>query len=462
MIHKWKWIRRLKKAILFRVANYILVGLMGMLIAFVFSDLTAKFLSGNYQHIRLIFLQIIVTLLITCFVIPVLKYKEDNLMEKQGGEADVAFFKEFLDQKNYSISEKDYGMYMNILWGDFPTYRMNLVFMMSYFIAGTITVLVSVGIIAYYHIGFALMAIVTSATVLNLPLLFQEKLEERNEEKLSRKDDVVENMKNIFANVEYIRLQKQKSIIRSILAPAQDKYAEASISYGKLENVSTYLVNAVLLCIEIGIYAIGCYMISLGKVDLAVFVKVVLMISVTKNGVSWLIEGAQSIHDMKSSRKRIEAVLLTNDRAAGESLIGVHNLILKNVCFAYAQSNAQIAYPDIVLEEKNVYHLVGKNGAGKSTLLKALAKYYFDYEGDIWVNGEQKLKDIDERDWHRFVAFIPQKPLLFHMSVKDNIILGNTDVDWELYERLMNDFRIKEIEDKIVGFGGEGVSGGEA
>ena len=291
MINKWKWIGRLKKAIIFRVTNYILVGLMGMFIACFFSDLTDKFLNGNYQHIELIFFQIVAVLLITCFVIPVLQYKEANLMEKQGGEADAAFFREFLDQKNYSISEKDYGMYMNILWGDFPTYRMNLIFIVSYFTAGTITVLASVGIIACYHIGFALMAIVISITVLLLPLLFQKKLERRNDEKLSQKDVVVENMKNIFANVEYIRLEKQKSMVGSILRPVQDRYAGAIISYEKLKSVLTYLVNAVLLCIEILVYGAGCYMISLGNINIAVFVKVVLMISVTKNGVSWLMEG---------------------------------------------------------------------------------------------------------------------------------------------------------------------------
>lgn len=153
---------------------------------------------------------------------------------------------------------------------------------------------------------------------------------------------------------------------------------------------------------------------------------------------------------------------MKNEEANGEALSSLHKIILKNVCFEYAGSNTRIEYPDLVLEEKNVYHLVGINGAGKSTLLKILAKYYYNYEGSILVNGEQKLKDIDERSWHGFLAFIPQKPLLFHMSIRDNILLGNREADRDLYEKLLDDFRIKELEDKIVGFGGEGISGGEA
>ena len=462
MVNKWKWIGRLKKAILFRGANYLLIGFMGMIIAFVFSDLTDKFLNGNYQQIGWIFFQIIMVALVNCFVIPVLQYKEANLMEKQGGEADVAFFKEFLNQRNYSIPEKDYGMYMKLLWGDFPTYRMNLIFLVSCLGAGTITVLASVGMIACYHAGFALMAVVISVAALLLPLLFQKKLEGRNEKRLSQKDAVVENMKNVFANVEYIRLERQKSIVRSLLRPVQDKYAESVISYEKLENALTYLVNAVLLGIEIAVYGAGCYLISQGSIDLAVFVKVVLMISVTRNGVSWLMEGVQSIHDIKNSQKRIETIILENGGGKGEPGDSLHKLVLKNVSFSYAESDTGIQYPDLVLEEKKVYHLVGKNGAGKSTLLKILEKYYYGYEGDILVNGEQGLKDIDETYWHHLVAFIPQKPLLFHMSVRDNVLLGNRNVDRDLYEKLMNDFRIKGMEEKTVGFGGEGISGGEA
>ena len=153
---------------------------------------------------------------------------------------------------------------------------------------------------------------------------------------------------------------------------------------------------------------------------------------------------------------------MKNEEANGEALSSLHKIILKNVCFEYAGSNTRIEYPDLVLEEKNVYHLVGKNGTGKSTLLKILEKYYYGYEGDILVNGEQGLKDIDETYWHHLVAFIPQKPLLFHMSVRDNVLLGNRNVDRDLYEKLMNDFRIKGMEEKTVGFGGEGISGGEA
>ena len=279
---------------------------------------------------------------------------------------------------------------------------------------------------------------------------------------LSQKDEVVEDMKHVDANVEYIRLERQKSIVRSLLRPVQDKYAESVISYEKLENALTYLVNAVLLGIEIAVYGAGCYLISQGSIDLAVFVKVVLMISVTRNGVSWLMEGVQSIHDIKNSQKRIETIILENGGGKGEPVDSLHKLVLKNVSFSYAESDTGIQYPDLVLEEKKVYHLVGKNGAGKSTLLKILEKYYYGYEGDILVNGEQGLKDIDETYWHHLVAFIPQKPLLFHMSVRDNVLLGNRNVDRDLYEKLMNDFRIKGKEEKTVGFGGEGISGGEA
>ena len=339
---------------------------------------------------------------------------------------------------------------------------MNLLFIVSSFSAGIITVLTSVGIIAYYNISFAVFAIVISIMVLILPLVFQKKLEEKNEDTLSKKDDVVENMKNIFANIEYIRLEQQKSIVENILKPVQSKYSESLISYEKLKSVLAHLINGVLLCVEILVYAVGCYMISLGNIDIAVFVKVVLMISVTKNGVNWLMEGIQSIHDIKNSQKRIKKIMLKGTEDSGKALDGIHNLKLENLSFKYEENNTKITYPYLVLEEKNIYHLVGKNGIGKSTLLKVLGKYYSGYEGSILVNKSQELKDVNEKDWYRLVAYIPQKPLLFHMSIKDNILLGLRDVDWELYEKLMNEFGLKKIEDKMVGFGGEGVSGGEA
>jgi tungstate transport system ATP-binding protein len=67
--------------------------------------------------------------------------------------------------------------------------------------------------------------------------------------------------------------------------------------------------------------------------------------------------------------------------------------------------------------------VIGPNGAGKSTFLLTLADLIKPVQGQILFN-ERSIKDWDELEYRRRIAFVFQDPLLMDMSVQDNIALG--------------------------------------
>ncbi len=74
--------------------------------------------------------------------------------------------------------------------------------------------------------------------------------------------------------------------------------------------------------------------------------------------------------------------------------------------------------------------LVGPSGAGKSTLLAVLLGFVVPVCGHVTV-GDVELGAGDIEDWRRLVAWVPQRPHLFDLSVADNIRLGRRDADDE-------------------------------
>jgi len=72
------------------------------------------------------------------------------------------------------------------------------------------------------------------------------------------------------------------------------------------------------------------------------------------------------------------------------------------------------------LERGQTLALLGPNGAGKSTLLLALANLIPLHSGTIFFNG-QALARQKPLLYRRQIALVMQDPLLFDMSVKDNI-----------------------------------------
>ena len=70
--------------------------------------------------------------------------------------------------------------------------------------------------------------------------------------------------------------------------------------------------------------------------------------------------------------------------------------------------------------------LVGPSGAGKTTLANLLLRFVEPTSGTITVN-KDLLTDIPLDAWRAQIAWVPQKPHLFHDTISANIRLGKPD-----------------------------------
>ncbi|XP_061351551.1 ABC transporter B family member 28 [Gastrolobium bilobum] len=70
--------------------------------------------------------------------------------------------------------------------------------------------------------------------------------------------------------------------------------------------------------------------------------------------------------------------------------------------------------------------LVGPSGAGKSTIVQLLSRFYEPARGCITVGGED-VRTFDKSEWARVVSIVNQEPVLFSVSVGENIAYGLPD-----------------------------------
>lgn len=101
-------------------------------------------------------------------------------------------------------------------------------------------------------------------------------------------------------------------------------------------------------------------------------------------------------------------------------------LRLDGVSFGYAPGSEVLRDVGLTVTAGSTVALVGPTGAGKSTVLSLLLRLYDPDEGSVQLDG------IDLRDlslgWLRDqVAFVPQEPVLFPETIRENIRYGRLD-----------------------------------
>ena len=120
------------------------------------------------------------------------------------------------------------------------------------------------------------------------------------------------------------------------------------------------------------------------------------------------------------------------------------------------------------IQKGEILAVVGPSGAGKSTLMHLLLRFIEPAKGSITVNGHP-LSEIPAGWWRRQIAWLPQKPYLFHTSIYENIRLAKPDATKEQIIHAARKARLHDFVQTLpagyntpVGEGAALFSGGQA
>lgn len=120
---------------------------------------------------------------------------------------------------------------------------------------------------------------------------------------------------------------------------------------------------------------------------------------------------------------------------------------LINLSFKYPNSDKYVLKNiNLTINNNESIALVGENGAGKSTLALILAGFYKSYEGEIFINGKN-FKKLDY-DYNSLVSAVFQDSQIFPFSIKENILLNDSNKNIEKTYELTHLNKIIESYDK--------------
>lgn len=157
-----------------------------------------------------------------------------------------------------------------------------------------------------------------------------------------------------------------------------------------------------------------------------------------------------------------------SDRPSARRLEDVRgHLVIEDVSFGYEPGRPVLDGVTLEIRPGETLALVGPSGAGKSTLLSLVPRLADPSSGRVLLDG-QDLRALRLEDVRASMSVVLQEPLLFPISIADNIAFGCPDADRSLVEQAAREAnadafigRLRHGYDTVVGERGTTLSGGQ-
>ncbi|MDE2289992.1 MAG: thiol reductant ABC exporter subunit CydD [Burkholderiales bacterium] len=142
-------------------------------------------------------------------------------------------------------------------------------------------------------------------------------------------------------------------------------------------------------------------------------------------------------------------------------------LACEGLSFGYAPDRQVLRGLDLTVAAGTTITVVGASGGGKSTLLALLMGFVEPAAGRIFVNG-QNLSGLEMSAWRRHIAWVPQRPHVFHGTLRENLLIAAPHADQLQLQRAIHAAALAPVVARLpqgletpLGERGFGLSGGE-
>jgi len=96
----------------------------------------------------------------------------------------------------------------------------------------------------------------------------------------------------------------------------------------------------------------------------------------------------------------------------------------KNITFYYADSDPIFENLSLKIKSGEKVAIVGESGSWKTTLIKLLFRFFDIQWGELTID-DQNIADVTQNSLRENVSMVPQDPILFHRTIRENICYAN-------------------------------------
>ena len=296
--------------------------------------------------------------------------------------------------------------------------------------------------------------------------------------KLTKKEAKASNKLNgqladVISNVLAVKSSGAEATEQKFFAKTVSSWRNSSLDVMRgFLKVST-IYSSINMVIKIGAIAFAVYAAQNNLVSVA---SVYLIITYTGSVAHelWNMNGIMRNYNriIGNANDMVEILQTPTtliDKSDSKLKVTNGEISMDKITFTHDEGQGDTLFHDFSLDIKpgEKIGLVGASGSGKTTLTKLLLRFADIDSGKITIDG-QDISEVTQASLRAKIAYVPQEPLLFHRSVRENIAYGRPDAtDAEIEEAAKKagayDFIVglKDGFDTMVGERGIKLSGGQ-
>ncbi len=221
---------------------------------------------------------------------------------------------------------------------------------------------------------------------------------------------------------------------QAIFAELTEKAFESARKRIATRAMMTVIVIFLVFAGVVGVLWIGARDVRAGVMTPGELVQFLIYAVMVAGAVGALSEIWGELQRAAGATERLVEMLAADDpvkdkpapRALPRPVRG--EIVFDDVSFRYPSRPLISALDGIALTiaAGETVALVGPSGAGKTTVFQLIQRFYDPQKGSVRLDGID-LRDMARMDFRAAIALVPQDPVIFAASVRDNIRFGRPD-----------------------------------
>jgi len=329
-----------------------------------------------------------------------------------------------------------------------------------------------IGIAVYIDAALTLVVVGLLVAVMTFFVVFGRALRKLTRKALDALSDSMGTMTEALANIRLVKAFAREAHEDGRSQAKLEEVFRLNLRSARWEGVMGAVASAGFFIVLVGVLWYGGRRMLDGSLTAGDLVSFLMTITLISAPMAQLASLYTRLQRAVGAAEQVFALLDEGEEApdaADASLfpVGAGEVEFVALDFRYVPDVPVLTDLNLIVPAGKVTAIVGPSGSGKTTLSSLLFRFYEPQAGEIRIDGVP-LRQILRAELRSHIGIVPQEPILFNGTIRENIRYGRLDASDAQVEAAAKEANVHEFVtplpegyETVVGERGITLSGGQ-